>query len=147
MSAERVYLPAGRELLEQLSATGRIQAAPGAPRDVYAVTPALEQAVNSRDVEDLEYAAFCHAAEAAHRLRSTPGDRRVVVAADADAAWLTDDAVDGPPSWVRLTAPVPISRVAAFHIDAERGAAVSDVDDLLWYDATELDEVLDHLQG
>lgn len=145
MPPERVYLPAGRTMLDELSSTGVIPAAPGSPRDAYAVTPALEQAVGVRDVEDLEYAAFCHAAEAAHALRSTPDDRRVVVAADADETWLSA-ADDGPPSWVQLTAPVPISRVAAFHIDAEPGAAAGDVGDLLWYDATELDEVLDHLR-
>ena len=48
----------------------------------------------------------------------------------------------GPVSRVRLVASVPLRRIASFHVD-ESAEAAKDVeaDDLLWYDATELDEV------
>jgi len=43
---------------------------------------------------------------------------------------------------VRLAASVPMSRIASFHVDEVAGVATEpEVDDLLWYDATELDEV------
>ena len=103
------------------------------------------------DVEDLEYAAFSDAVAAAGAIRPPAGEpapRRVVIAADVDPEWLAADKPKSPPDSicaVELTEPVPLARVASFHID-ERGASTDDavaaaVDALLWYDATELDEV------
>ena len=87
-------------------------------------------------------------AELAERGSLSSAHRRVVIAADVDPEWLAADKPKSPPDSicaVELTEPVPLARVASFHID-ERGASTDDavaaaVDALLWYDATELDEV------
>lgn len=141
MPVVRVYVPLGRAGLEELASTGALAAGPGTPRTAYAVTSGLEQAAPGLDVEDLEYAAFSDAVEAAAGLRSTRADRRVVAAADADASWVSPR--DGSPvSKVSLTAPVPLSRVASFHVDDEvTGSVDEEADELLWYDVTELDDV------
>jgi hypothetical protein len=141
MPVVRVYLPLDRAGLEQLATTGALPAGPGTPRTAYAVTPGLERAAPGLDVEDLEYAAFSDAVEAAAGLRSAPSDRRVVASADADPGWVAPR--DGAPvSKVVLTAPLPLSRVASFHIDDEVTVGVDEeADELLWYDVTELDDV------
>ena len=141
MPVVRVYVPLGRAGLEELADTGALAAGPGTPRTAYAVTSRLEQAAPGLDVEDLEYAAFSDAVEAAAGLRSTRSDRRVVASADADASWVAPR--DGAPvSKVVLTSPVPLSRVASFHLDDEvTGGVDEEADELLWYDATELDDV------
>jgi hypothetical protein len=47
---------------------------------------------------------------------------------------------------VLLTAPLPLARVASFHIDDEAAAgSEEEADELLWYDVTELDDLLDEL--
>ncbi len=141
MPVVRVYVPLGREGLEELSLGGSLAAGPGNPRVAYAVTSGLEQSAPGLDVEDLEYAAFSDAVEAAGGLRSTPRDRRVVASADADPGAVAPR--DGRPvSRVVLTAPVPLSRVASFHVDDEVTTGVDEeADELLWYDVTELDDV------
>ena len=107
MPVVRVYVPLGREGLEELSVGGSLAAGPGNPRVAYAVTSGLEQSAPGLDVEDLEYAAFSDAVEAAGGLRSTPRDRRVVASADADPGAVAPR--DGRPvSRVVLTAPVPL---------------------------------------
>jgi hypothetical protein len=138
----RVYVPLGRDGLEELAASGSLPAGPGTPRVAYAVTPALEASAPGHDVEDLEYAAFSDAVAAAGALRAAPGHRRVVAAADADAASVVPR--EGRPvSRVVVTAPLPLSRVASFHVDDEVSVGVPDdeADELLWYDVTELDDV------
>jgi hypothetical protein len=141
MPVVRVYVPLGRAGLEELSSDGSLAAGPGTPRTAYAVTAGLERAAPGLDVEDLEYAAFSDAVDAAGALRSAPRDRRVVVAADADPGWVAPR--DGQPvSRVVLTAPLALSRVASFHVDDEvTGGADEEADELLWYDVTELDDV------
>jgi len=141
MPVVRVYVPLGRTGLDELATTGSLAAGPGTPRAAYAVTPGLEKAAPGLDVEDLEYAAFSDAVEAAAGLRSTPRDRRVVASADADPGSVAPR--DGRPvSQVVLTASVPLSRVASFHIDDEVTAGLDEeADELLWYDVTELDDV------
>ena len=141
MPVVRVYVPLGRAGLEELATAGALAAGPGTPRTAYAVTSGLEHAAPGLDVEDLEYAAFSHAVEAAAGLRSVRSDRRVVAAADADATWVAPR--DGAPvSKVVLTAPLPLSRVASFHVDDEAAGDVDEeADELLWYDVTELDDV------
>ncbi len=157
MPVVRVYLPIGpvdlAELAERgsLSATPATSATPAMLRVAYAVTPELERVMPGHDVEDLEYAAFSDAVAAAGtapRPARDPADRRVVIAADVDPEWLST----GEPKSqtdsicaVELTEPVPLARVASFHVD-ERGGSTGDagaasVDALLWYDATELDVV------
>ncbi len=141
MQVVRVYVPMGRAGLEELATTGALAAGPGTPRTAYAVTSGLEQAAPGLDVEDLEYAAFSDAVEAAAGMRSARSERRVVAAADADATSVSPR--DGSPvSKVVLTAPVPLSRVASFHVDDEvTGSVDEEPDELLWYDVTELDDV------
>lgn len=142
MPVVRVYLPVGRRELERLRATGTLAASPTSPRHGFAVTDGLRSGTPGVDVEELEYAAFVDAVAASGSARSAPGDRRVVAAADADPEWVSAGG-GGTVSSVDLVAPVPMSRIAAFHVDEHRG--VEDdaglADDLLWYDVTELAEV------
>jgi hypothetical protein len=140
MPVVRVYVPVGRTELDELATTGTLPAGPGAPREAYAVTPGLEEAAPGLDMEDLEYAAFSDAVAAASAARSAVGQRRVVAAADADAGWVAPRG-GNPVSRVVLTAPLPLSRVASFHIDEEGAGSDDEADELLWYDVTELDDV------
>ena len=138
MPVVRVYLPVGRDDLVGLATTGVLTAAPGSPRSAYAATSGLRDAAPGEDAEDLEYTAYCDAVDAAALVRAT-GDRRVVLSADADPGWVVERG-GSPVTQVLVTAGIPMARVAAFHVDEERGAQ-EDADELLWYDATELDEV------
>ncbi|MEW1953969.1 hypothetical protein [Terrabacter sp. NPDC080008] len=141
MPVVRVYVPLGRAGLEELAGTGALAAGPGSPRIAYAVTSRLERLAPGLDLEDLEYAAFSDAVTAAAELRAAPSDRRVVASADADASWVAPRE-DAPVSKVLLTQPVPLARVASFHIDEEGPAGFDEeADELLWYDVTELDDV------
>jgi hypothetical protein len=144
MPVVRVYLPAGAEMIRALAQSGEIDAGPDRPQLAFAVTPELVALAPGLDEEALEYSAFTEAVAAAEQYREGPGDRRVVVAADADRPAL--ETADGPVSAVRLVAPVPLSRIASFHVDEEgaapRPGTISDgADSLLWYDVTELAEV------
>ena len=140
MPVVRVYVPVGRADLDELAGSGRLPAGPGAPRSAYAVTPGLEQAAPGLDVEDLEYAAFSDAVAAAAAARSVVGHRRAVAAADADPSWVAPSGGE-PVSRVALTSPLPLSRVASFHIDEEGAGPDDEADERLWYDVTELDDV------
>ena len=142
MAVVRVYVPLGRTALEQLAAAGSLPAGQGAPISAYAVTSALRSGAPGLDVEDLEYAAFSDAVTAAAAVRESPRHRRVVAAADADPSWVVQGVAD-PASGVVLVAPLPLSRVASFHIDDESAVDSVDeeADELLWYDVTELDDV------
>ncbi len=66
------------------------------------------------------------------------------MAADADPAWVQAGGGD-PSSAVGLVAPVPLGRVASFHVDEESSDGDDDAEEeaaeLLWYDVTELDDV------
>ncbi len=141
MPAVRIYVPLGRAGLVAL-AKARVLA-PGEEGHLvaYAVTPGLEAAHPGEGVEELEYLAFCDAAAAARALRESPTDRRVVASADVDREWLADH--DGGTSAVSVSGAVPLARIASLHVDDETALAAGDEspDELLWYDATELDEV------
>jgi hypothetical protein len=141
MPVIRVYVPIGRRDLDDLAERGALDVDHTSPRDAFAVTDDLRSRTAGLDLEDLEFAAFSDAVAASAAARSEPGDRRVVASADADPAWVLGG--DGKPvSGVRLVASVPMSRIASFHVDEAAGAATElAADDLLWYDATELDEV------
>lgn len=147
MPVVRIYLPVGPADLAELAESGSLSATPAAPRVAYAVTPELERSAPGLDVEDLEYAAFSDAVVAAGAVARGAADRRVVIAADADPDWVVAGKAQPRDSVcaVTLTVAVPRARVASFHID-ERGASearpTADADALLWYDVTELDEVL-----
>lgn len=141
MPAVRVYVPLGRRGLLALADEKVLRAEPGDTLVAYAVTPGLAAAHPGEGVEELEYLAFCDAAAAARALRETADARRVVVAADADADWLVD--TDGGTAAVAVRSELPLSRIASFHVDDPAAIAAGDdsPDELLWYDATELDEV------
>jgi len=164
----RVYLPASLPLLAQLRESGQW------PTDAqaHAVTPGLREWYVDGDEEELEYVAFTRAAQAAllllHEDAAAP-KRRVVISVDLpDKAVDTTDPQLGD-SAVRLRSAVPLSAVAAIHVDdpgvvadiAEAVAAVAaalagDEDaqfvvdgvedhDLAWYDISELSHLLDEL--
>ena len=124
----RVYLPATLTTVATLREEGSL-AAP----EAYAVTPALRESYLDGDLEELEYAAFARAAEAAlWLLRADPRAprRRVVIAADVPADPPAGSvgprvAEDADPALVRLRGPVPLRAVASIHVDG--GAAAEDV--------------------
>jgi uncharacterized protein DUF6912 len=143
----RVYLPATVPVLARLHAEGAVAVTEG-----YAVTPALRaQLGGETDEEELSYAAYRLAADASLRLlRADPAapERRVVISADVPA----EPAHAGEAGAVRPAGPVPVAAVAAIHIDgAAAGPAVAGAlatgdgsvdDELEWYDASELSQLL-----
>lgn len=112
----RVYLPSTLSRLAAIAAAGEVGPAPLAG---CAVTPALREWYAEGDQEELEYAALTAAARLSLRLLAadpTAPRRRVVLAADD----VPDRAAEpGPESRaaVRLTVAVPLSQVAAIHVD------------------------------
>ena len=159
----RVYVPATAPMLARLREQGLTAA------EAHAVTPTLREWYAEGDEEELEYVAFTRAAQdALLLLRADPAAprRRVVVSADLPASAV--GRVDGElgSSLVRLDAPVPVSAVAAIHVDGAEAvadvAAAADVvaeaqagdpdaqftvdgaedHELEWYDVTELDLLL-----
>lgn len=168
----RVYVPLTLSVLASVNERREVGPAPLA---AYAVTPALRERRATDDMEELEYEALGRAAHASLRLlaaerpREPAESRRVVVAVDVDEDWVTGDpegevAPDSVGA-VRLGRPVPLSKVAAFHVDdtdatgdvhaacvalasagggdgggGEARKAVDEADDheLLWYATQEL---------
>lgn len=158
----RIYLPATLELLVGArSAAGGRTTLDLAPGRAHTVTAALAAALPEEDQEGLEYSAHLAAADdslgalalapQAPRLRlvltlEVPDD--VVVDAPGDAAILTPSAVD-------LVAAVVGATLVCAHVDEPEAAAdvvatLAGDDaaverlverDLLWYDATELDDI------
>ena len=166
----RVYLPATVPLLRRLGAEGEL----GAELTAHAVTPALREWYAESDTEELEQAAFYDAERRSLRLLAgdpTAVRRRVVVAADVADDRLTptggDD--DDDRSAVAIHGVISLAAVASVHVDdleavadvtsavaALAGAGRGDEDaqfvvdgaeghDLLWYDVTELDDLLGDL--
>jgi hypothetical protein len=162
----RVYLPAS---LAQLAMLRDSKQCPDGAQ-AHAVTPGLREWYVDGDEEELEYVAFTRAAQAAllvlHRDPSAPR-RRVVISADLPSSAVdTTDPQLGDSS-VRLRTAVPLSAVAAVHVDdaaaeeaigraAEAAAAAlaGDEDaqfvvdgaedyDLAWYDVSELDQLVE----
>ena len=133
MPLTRVYLP-----LTPADLTGLAEGRPlgPAPRPAHAVTPALGKPGLVTDEEELEHAAWVAATEEAVAQAEAEGRRRVVAAADVDAAVVDHPTATDLPSRVELTAPVERRRIVSFHIDEEPGS--SEPTDLLWYDVTEL---------
>ncbi|MGE9806886.1 DUF6912 family protein [Janibacter sp. G1551] len=135
MTTTRIYLPLALADLERLRADRSLTG----PLNVHAVTPALAAGLPGTDEEEREYVALCDAVEAATGLRARVGDRRVVAAADVVAGVVVPAEGDQPASRMSLPAGLELGRIASFHIDEVAGA---DDDELLWYDATELDAVI-----
>ncbi|MFI1192301.1 DUF6912 family protein [Micromonospora sp. NPDC020750] len=159
----RVYVPAIVPMLARLPEQGLPET------DAHTVTPALREWYAEGDEEELEYIAFTRAAQdALLLLRDDPAAprRRAVVAVDVPASALrrTDDVLGS--SAVRLVRPVPVTAVAALHVDGDDArddvaaaaavAAEALADDpdaqftvdgaedheLEWYDVSELEQLL-----
>lgn len=136
----------------------------------HAVTPNLREWYAEGDEEELEYVAFTRAAQAALTLlRRDPQAprRRVVVSVDVPMTRLNSAEQELGSSLVQLSTPLPLSAVAAIHVDggdAEEDvaaaaavveeAAAGDPDaqfivdsaedhELEWYDVSELDTLVD----
>ncbi|HEX3004667.1 MAG TPA: hypothetical protein VHO27_10665 [Angustibacter sp.] len=158
----RVYVPATVELLKALRDNGF-----RSPVAAHAVTPELREWYVGGDQEELEYAASDEAAEASLRLIAATGSavpRRVVVAADVPDGAVTPSGLTR--SGVEVQVPVTLAEVASVHVDDDQARAdvrvaaqavsaadagdedaAADVEqaagsELLWYDVSELDDVL-----
>jgi hypothetical protein len=131
----RVYLPLDDVGLAMLR--NRREIGP-APLRAHAVATALEHGGLGADEEAMEYAALLAAAAQADAVRPG-GGRRVVVAADVEPA-LVEEVADGDATQIEVDAPVPMRRIVSFHVDEVPGGV--DDADLLWYDVTEVEEVI-----
>ncbi|MFC7491646.1 MULTISPECIES: DUF6912 family protein [unclassified Knoellia] len=133
MPLVRVYVPLDPASLAALRRSGEVGPAPVAAHA--ALTPTARPGLGNDD-EEREYAAWsAAAADAADR--APDGGRRVIASADVDAAVVHHGASDD--TVVELDTVIALPRIASFHIDEEPGG---DVSDLLWYDVTELDDVI-----
>ena len=162
----RVYLPTTLPELAKAAAGGGFAAPPGG-LPAHAVTGAVREWYVEGDLEELEFTAMTDAAEAALTLLAEDAGaprRRVVVAAD-----VPDPAVSPGGrfrSSVTVAAEVPLAKVVSVHVDepeavptveaaigALAAAAAGDDDaqflldeaeatDLLWYDVSELGDVV-----
>ena len=135
MTQTRIYLPLTSAAVRALAERREVGPAPVA---AFAVTDRLKSQIPGADREEWEYAALTDAVEAAGAARAGSAAKRVVAAADVDRAVVAVD--DGGRATVSVSAPVSLSRVVSFHIDENAGD--EGMADLLWYDATELAEVL-----
>lgn len=134
----RVYLPLNPSALATLRQTGEVGPAPVAGHTALAASP---RPGIGNDDEEREYAAWSAAASDAAD-RAADGARRVIASADVDAAVVQRPAEDS--TAIELGGTIALPRIASFHIDEEPGG---DVSDLLWYDVTELDDVIALLEG
>lgn len=134
----RVYLPLGPAGVRTLHEEKGIRVADG-----YAVTTALERAHPEEDEEGLEYLALQDALAAALGARESRTALVVVAAADvpSDRLDLRTPVTTAPYSRLALRDAVPVAKVVALHVE-EPPAGASEEPDLLWYDATELAEVV-----
>jgi hypothetical protein len=113
----RVYLPSTLPAVADVLAKG--EAGPP-PLHAFAVTPALREAYASGDDEELEYVAMLAAARQSLRMlagHQRAPRRRVVLAADVTDGEVRWNAYDDEPAMVVLDAPVPVTALAAGHID------------------------------
>ena len=140
----RIYRPLTVAELRHLAAEGTIGPA---PFTAYAVTGGLRRQHPGADEEELEYLAFGDAVTT-----SLGGDvtARVVAAADVDAEIVAAEGRPGQPvTAVQVTGPVSRRQVASFHVADptgtadDAGAGGGGIPELSWYDATELDVVVD----
>jgi uncharacterized protein DUF6912 len=139
MSLTRIYLPLNAARLREL-ASSRVLG-PG-PLQAHGVTGSIRSGDPNGDQEGWEYVALGEAAEASAACLPSGERRRVVAAADVDDSWVTAADADGVASAVTVSQPVPMQRIASFHVDEHD---VADEDELLWYDVTELEALLDLL--
>ena len=133
MPLVRVYLPLDPAALATLRDVGEVGPA---PVPGHSALPAGARPGIGNDDEEREYAAWSAAATDA-AVRAAGGGRRVIASADVDAAMVQRTSDEG--TAVELDSVVALPRIASFHIDEEPGG---DISDLLWYDVTELDDVV-----
>ncbi|QYC38896.1 hypothetical protein Nocox_06345 [Nonomuraea coxensis DSM 45129] len=117
----RVYLPC---TLPALATAVKLGELGPAPLTGYAVTPALTEWYASGDTEELEYVALTEAARASLRLLAADRadgvqapPRRVVIAAEVPEGTARAGADLEERARVRLAQAVPMTKVAAVHID------------------------------
>ena len=134
MTQTRIYIPLNAAGVRRLAAERRLG---DSQVHAFAVTGRIERADPTGDEETWEYAALTEAVEAAGLLRPGRG-KRVVAAADVDPTWVQEGGDTA--GAVLVQSAVPLSRVVSFHVD--ESADDEGMDDLLWYDATELEELL-----
>ena len=125
----RVYVPLTLPALQDAHQAGELVQEP-AGTVAFAVTPGLREWYVSDDSEELEYAALNRAAQASLRLLALLPDaprRRVVVVADVPDGAVSfdpDHALDRESlGEVRLQGPLPLSKAAAVHVDADDAEA------------------------
>lgn len=164
----RVYLPTTLPRLAAAAAVGAFVPAEDRLLVAQAVTPAVREWYVEGDLEELEYAALLDAARTSLRLLAEDAavvSRRVVAAVDVPERQVRPRP-DAGRSRVDLSGPVPLPAVASIHVD-EPGAepivaavvqAVPAADngdddalfaldeaqacDLLWYDASEIPQLI-----
>lgn len=140
MRPRRIYLPLTPGQLDDL-ATHRCLAS---PVNAYAArpTPRAETRSAAGADEDAEYLAF----EAAARQPARPGQaRRIIASADAPAGGYREvPTTAGDCVSVVTTEDLPLRAFVSIHIDEQTSAGAGEAD-LLWYDITELDTVLEQL--
>jgi hypothetical protein len=137
MTQTRIYIPLLPDAVRRLAADREIGPAPVA---AFGVTDRVERADPTGHEEEWEYAALTEAAEAAALLQGNAVAKRVVAAADVDPGSVSSDGSRESLAAVTVESPVALRQVVSFHVDEEAGD--QGMEDLLWYDATELDEVL-----
>ncbi|HYN30266.1 MAG TPA: hypothetical protein VES95_10420 [Dermatophilaceae bacterium] len=134
MPQTRVYVPLDPAGVATLRHGGSIGPP---PIPAHAVTSRQGRPGLTTDVEELEHAAWSAAAAAAGG-RVSGHAPRVVASADVDSGDVVE--VGGPEATeVRVRAPVALRDVVSFHVDEVPGGPDRD---LLWFDVTELDDVL-----
>ena len=136
----RIYVPATLTLLGQYLGEGGIGPAPVRAR---AVTAWLREAWPEADEEEWEYAALMAAADdSVGLLTEDDQPRRVVLAADVDAAVESDDSTR-----VEVLSAFPFRLVKAVHADTadlERAASYDPeaLGDLAWFGVQEIPDLL-----
>ncbi|MCE0534837.1 hypothetical protein LWF15_04890 [Kineosporia rhizophila] len=164
----RVYVPTTLTALAETAKRGVLNpdAADSAPLPAHAVTSAIREWYTDDDVESLEFAALTEAAEASLRMlaQDPRSPRRIVMALDVPAKAVRPG---GPyRSSVNLEIEVPLTDVVSLHVDelesedtmlaaigALTAADAGDEDaqflleeagacDLLWYDISEIDDLI-----